>query len=187
MKIHHAVLMLSAVAALLAGCDNRQSKNEAATPSTSVGKEIDDSVITAKVKSALMADSTIKSFDFKVETHKGEVLLSGFVDSPAQVYTATEIARAVEGVTSVKNNVTLKEGSATVGDKIDDSIITTKVKSALLANPNIKSSDISVVTHKGEVQLSGFANDQAQIDRAIATARSVEGVSNVVNKVAIKK
>lgn len=201
MKIHHAVLIVSATFSILAGCDNRQSadnrqaggstlsqaEKDSLTSKTTVGTDVDDSLITAKVKSALMANANVKSFDFKVETHKGEVQLSGFVDSPAQVYTATEIASAIEGVKSVKNNVTLKEGSATVGNKIDDSIVTTKVKSALLANSNIKSSDISVVTYKGEVQLSGFVDDETQIERAVATARTVEGVKNVVNKIIVKK
>jgi len=70
---------------------------------------------------------------------------------------------------------------------VDDGIITAKVKSALLADPNVKSFDIAVVTRKGDVQLSGFVDNQAQIDLAIELARKVEGVANVGNEMSIKK
>ena len=74
-----------------------------------------------------------------------------------------------------------------MGNTVDDGIITAKVKSALLADPNVKSFDIAVVTRKGEVQLSGFVDSQAQIDQAIDLARKVEGVASVGNEMSIKK
>jgi hyperosmotically inducible periplasmic protein len=74
-----------------------------------------------------------------------------------------------------------------VGEKIDDGVITTKVKAALLADSGVKSSDISVVTRDGMVQLSGFVDNQTQIDRATEVARGVEGVKNVVNEMSVKK
>ena len=154
---------------------------------TTVGTEIDDTVVTASVKSALLADPDIKSFDFKVETRKGEVMLSGFVDNQVQLDRANAIAKAVPGVTSIQNKVTLKTGSTTVGNKVDDSIITAKVKAALIGDEVIKSTDIAVVTRKGEVQLSGFVNSQTQIDRAVLIAKAIEGVTSVNNEMAIKK
>ena len=77
--------------------------------------------------------------------------------------------------------------STTVGSQIDDSVVTTRVKSALLGDPNIKSFDIAVVTRKGVVQLSGFVNNQDQIDRAVAIAHDVPGVHSVTNKMSIKQ
>jgi hyperosmotically inducible protein len=61
------------------------------------------------------------------------------------------------------------------------------VKSALLTEPSVKSADIGVVTRRGEVQLSGFVDNQAQIDRAIHTTRAVEGVRGVVSEMSVKK
>lgn len=155
--------------------------------STTVGTAIDDTVVTASVKSALLADADIKSIDFKVETRKGEVMLSGFVDNQAQIDRATTLAKAVDGVKSVQNKVTLKDGSTTVGNKVDDTITTAKVKAALVADEAIKSMDIAVVTRKGEVQLSGFVNSKSQIDRAVMVASKVDGVSSVNNEMSIKK
>ena len=189
-------LTLSAgVAILVAGCNRQEAVPTTAStptdtslpPSTTVGTEIDDTVVTTKVKSALLSDQDIKGFDIKVETRKGIVLLSGFVDNQARADRAMAVVRAVEGVKGVENNMTIKEGKLSVGNKVDDSIITTKVKSALLSDPDVKSIDIAVVTRKGEVQLSGFVDNQAQIDRAIEVTRTVEGVQGVVNQMSIKK
>ena len=178
--------LAAALSLLAAGC-SRQDETPAAAAKTTVGTEIDDTVVTTKVKSALLADADIKSFDLKVETRKGAVQLSGFVDNQAQIDRAIAATRAVEGVKSVENGITLKDGKATVGNTVDDGIITAKVKSALLADPNVKSFDIAVVTRKGDVQLSGFVDNQAQIDQAIELARKVEGVANVGNEMSIKK
>jgi osmotically-inducible protein OsmY len=74
----------------------------------STGEYVDDSVITTKVKSGLAADDFLKSFQISVETYKGSVQLSGFVDSQKAVDTAGQIARNVKGVTSVQNNLIVK-------------------------------------------------------------------------------
>ena len=153
----------------------------------SVGTEIDDGVVTAKVKSAMLADPEIKSFEIKVETRKGQVQLSGFVDTQARIDSAMALARKVEGVKGVDNSMSLKDGKATVGNTVDDCIVTTKVKSAFLGDASVKSFDIAVVTRKGEVQLSGFVDNQTQIDRAMVLARGVEGVQSVNNEMSIKK
>jgi len=198
-------LMLSGAAlVLVSGCGNREADTRASVPAdapvvapvvatvaapvtTSVGTDIDDGVVTAKVKSALLADPDVKSFDLKVETRKGEVMLSGFVGNQAQVERAILVARGVEGVKAVANKMDLKQGHASVGNSVDDGIVTAKVKSALLAEPGIKSLDIAVVTRKGEAQLSGYVDTQAQIDHAIDVARAVEGVKSVASEMSVKK
>ncbi|WP_136414480.1 BON domain-containing protein [Herbaspirillum sp. ST 5-3] len=87
------------------------------------------------------------------------------------------------------NTATPSSGSSgsSVGAAIDDSIITTKIKSALLADEQVKGTDISVETKKGEVMLSGFVRDKAQIDKAVKIASSVEGVKKVDNKMTVKQ
>jgi osmotically-inducible protein OsmY len=72
------------------------------------GEYIDDSVITTKVKAAVLNEPTLKSSEINVETFKGVVQLSGFVNSEADIAKAAEVARAVKGVTSVKNDMRLK-------------------------------------------------------------------------------
>jgi osmotically-inducible protein OsmY len=75
----------------------------------STGEYVDDSVITTKVKSLLANDDFFKSFQISVETYKGIVQLSGFVDSQQAVNKAAEIVRSVQGVKSVKNNLIVKK------------------------------------------------------------------------------
>lgn len=77
--------------------------------------------------------------------------------------------------------------STTMGEKVDDTVVTTKVKAALLADEGVKGTDISVTTVAGEVQLSGAVESQAQIDRAVEVAKGVEGVLRVQNGVTLKQ
>ena len=181
-----ALAVVASAAVLMTGCNRQEPLSVAASPTT-MGMELDDTVVTTRVKSVLLEDQDIKGFDIKVETHKGMVLLSGFVDNATQVDRAMSAARAVEGVKGVENGMTLKTGTTTVGNQLDDGIVTAKVRQALLAEPSIKSVQIGVVTVKGESQLSGFIDTQAQIDRAISVARGVEGVREVVNQMSVKK
>ncbi|NPU83825.1 MAG: BON domain-containing protein [Syntrophaceae bacterium] len=76
--------------------------------SESVGNYVDDTVITTKVKSLLASDDFLKSFEIGVESRKGIVQLSGFVDSANAVDKAGHIARSVEGVKSVRNDLIVK-------------------------------------------------------------------------------
>lgn len=187
---------------MVAGCDQKQApapvtdpgvtapsappRTESAAPSTSVGTAIDDTAITAKVKSAFVADPEVKSLDVTVETRKGEVQLSGFVDNQAQVDRAVDIARRTQGVTDVQNKLALKT-PGTVGSAVDDTLITAKVKTALVRDDTVKALDISVRTNKGEVQLSGYVENETQLSRATEVARTVEGVKTVDNKMSLKR
>lgn len=72
------------------------------------------------------------------------------------------------------------------GEYVDDTVITTKVKAAVLNEPSLKSAEINVETFKGVVQLSGFVSSQANVNNAIEVARSVPGVKSVKNDMRLK-
>jgi hyperosmotically inducible protein len=167
----------------LAGCNQRTNDPTA----ESAGAHLDDAVITTKVKTAIATDSQAKGVDTSVETRKGAVLLSGFVDNQAQADREVQLAKAVEGVTSVDSKLMVKDGKSTAGNVLDDSVVTVKVKSALLADSSTKGSEIAVTTDKGVVQLSGYVDSADEQARATAVARGVDGVQNVVNDTSIKK
>ena len=76
--------------------------------SRSTGEAIDDSTVTAKVKSEMLADPDVKGMQVKVDTFRGQVQLTGFVDTAAQKARAEEIARNVNGVQWVKNDIVVK-------------------------------------------------------------------------------
>ena len=85
----------------LAACASGQSQ-------TGTGEYIDDSVITTKVKAAIFNEPTLKSAEINVETFKGVVQLSGFINSNADISKAIQVTRGVNGVESVKNDMRLK-------------------------------------------------------------------------------
>ena len=89
------------LALALAGCAGT-SKQE------STGELIDDSVITTKVKAALVKDPVVSALAVSVETRKGIVVLSGFVDNESQARRAAEVAAGVQGVVSVKSGLVVK-------------------------------------------------------------------------------
>ena len=86
--------------AILVGCAGTATKE-------GTGEYDDDSVITTKIKAAIFNEPTLKSAEINVETFKGTVQLSGFVNSRADINKAVEVARGV-GVTAVKNDMRLK-------------------------------------------------------------------------------
>ena len=94
-------LLAIAFMALAVGC-----ASTAKTEGT--GEYIDDTVVTAKVKAAIFNEPTLKSAEINVETFKGVVQLSGFVNSREDVNKAVTVARQVPGVTSVKNDMRVK-------------------------------------------------------------------------------
>jgi osmotically-inducible protein OsmY len=94
------MICIALVTAFL-GCASTQT-NE------SSGQNVDDSAITSRVKAAIFDDPSLKVLKINVETFKGEVQLSGFVDSAQNVRRAGEIARGVQGVKSVKNDLIVK-------------------------------------------------------------------------------
>ncbi len=95
------LLVSIALITAFVGCAGTQTRE-------SSGQYVDDSVITAKVKAAIFNEGSLKSLQINVETYKGEVQLSGFVDSAQSVAKAGEIAGSVQGVKSVKNNLIVK-------------------------------------------------------------------------------
>ena len=104
MKRILTTLLMSFVLAFGVGCASGGKKE-------STGEYVDDAVITSKVKTKLIEDQALKAFQIDVETFRGDVLLSGFVDSQEQVTRALDVAKTVEGVKNVKNSLIVKKES----------------------------------------------------------------------------
>ncbi|MEK6201005.1 MAG: BON domain-containing protein [Desulfobulbaceae bacterium] len=99
-KIFSAFLLITLLAFFVA-CASTSKKE-------GTGEYIDDTVITTKVKAVIFNEPTLKSSEINVETFKGVVQLSGFVNSQTDISKAVDLARSVKGVKSVKNNMHLK-------------------------------------------------------------------------------
>jgi hyperosmotically inducible periplasmic protein len=189
-------IALSLGVALPASAGSAAGSNE---QERSVGTVIDDATITASVKTALLDDERTEGFDINVDTKNGKVTLKGGADSAADRAAATSVALKVKGVVSVNNQIAVaRDGSEArqdankatasgevrevldeAGDKIDDSWITAKVKSQLLADDDVKGLDINVDTKANIVHLTGVVPTTVARNEAIAIARATKGVRDV--------
>lgn len=153
----------------------------------SAGEVVDDSVLTGKVKAALIDDPVAKARDVNVETYRGVVQLGGFVETAEQKARAGEVARGVSGVKEVRNDLRVSSDQATVGQVVDDSALTAAVKGKLVADQTMQSYKVNVETQNGVVQLTGFVDSSEAKNRAAEVARSVDGVKDVRNDLEIRQ
>jgi hypothetical protein len=100
-KVFGVAFLISLLFATLLGCGSTATRS-------STGEYIDDSVITTKVKASILEDQALKVAEINVETYKGVVQLSGFVNSQSDINKAVILARQVKGVKSVKNDMRVK-------------------------------------------------------------------------------
>jgi hyperosmotically inducible protein len=171
--------IVMATLAALAACAGTRTQQ-------STGENIDDTVITAKVKAALIDDPVTKARQIQVDTFRGTVQLNGFVDSADEKTAASRVTHSVNGVQNVRNNLVVGHADRSAGEVVDDSIVTAKVKAALVAEPATKARDITVITHEGIVQLSGFVDSATEKATAAEVAQGVSGVKEVRNDLQIK-
>ncbi len=87
---------------------------------------------------------------------------------------------------SVQNDIAINSQESTAGEYIDDSVLTAKVKTALIGSPDTKAHQINVETKEGIVQLSGFVDNAAAKSAATNVAKSVTGVKDVKNELTVK-
>jgi osmotically-inducible protein OsmY len=96
-----SILLLASSLIVISGCASTQKQE-------GMGEYVDDSVLTSKVKAAILKEPSLSSAEINVESFKGVVQLSGFVNSRADISKAVEVARSVSGARSVKNDMRLK-------------------------------------------------------------------------------
>jgi osmotically-inducible protein OsmY len=104
----YSALFLALAFISLSGCATDNDRSERSGTGETAGTYLDDSVVTTKVKTALFNEPGLDSGEITVETYKGVVQLSGFVESQNDINNAVEVVRKVEGVKSVKNDMRLK-------------------------------------------------------------------------------
>ncbi len=157
-----------------------------------------DAWLIAKVKSTLLFHRSVSATETEVFAKEGIVTLRGETTSAAKKNLATEYAKDVEGVKSVKNEMTvltptIKPGKKTIGEKvdaisesIDDASITALVKTTLLFHRSTSALNTTVVTKKGVVELRGKTRTVAEKSQATKLVSDVHGVKKVVNKMIAK-
>ena len=155
-----------------------------ATDERQAGRMMDDSTITTRINSAMIKDDLVKAHQVDVDTVDGHVTLTGVVGTHQESQRAAQIARHEAGVKSVRNN--LQIGEKTWGESFNDKWLVSKIKSKLVAEPEIRSLNIDVDVHKGIVTLTGIVGNRYQKKRAMEIARDTEGTQRVVDNLRVK-
>jgi hyperosmotically inducible protein len=147
---------------------------------------VDDSTIAATIKAGLLDNRNTSAARINVDSYQGVVQLSGFARSEAEMAAATRVAEGVPGVKKVVNSLALAPGTS-LGTKLDDSMITGKVKAALMDAADVKSLQINVETRDGVTQLAGFVASEAMKEKAGRVAAGIDGVKRVDNALMVKQ
>lgn len=142
-----------------------------------------DSGITSVIEASLQADDKVKAQQVEVETREGVVYLTGVVDTEAIRREVARVTWRTEGIEGVVNDLTV--GERTVGSWVDDVMISSKVKSKLIADSEIRARDIDVSSSQGVVTLIGRVSSQAIKSEAERIAAAVKGVSSVNNELLV--
>lgn len=155
-----------------------------ATDKRTVGVQVDDSTITARVKTALIDDPSVYANMIDVDTLEGIVVLRGTVKTEQESEKAANIARGIANVGEVKNRLNI--GSKAFGESMNDGITASKIKSKLLVEPGIKFLNIDVDVNKGIVSLSGIVGSMVEMEKICNIARSTRGTVKVVNNIIVR-
>lgn len=160
--------------------------------SSTVTEAVSDAWITTKVKADLATTKGVSSTDISVTTVDGLVTLTGVLPTRAEVDRAVALTRAIKGVHDVDaaglkvgNPAELGKAEATpdssrsVGEVVDDTWITTKLKADLATTEGVPSTAISVTTLDGVVSLTGTLPSDLAVKKAVAVARAIKGVRQV--------
>jgi hyperosmotically inducible periplasmic protein len=142
-----------------------------------------DSGVTSVIKESLEGNEKVKARQVEVQTREGVVFLTGVVDTEEARREAGRVAWRTEGVDGVVNDLTV--GERTAGSWVDDVMISSKVKSKLIANSEVKAGDIDVSSSQGVVTLIGRVSSATIKDTAERVARGTSGVKDVHNELTV--
>jgi hyperosmotically inducible protein len=150
---------------------------------------MNDSWLTAKTKIALFADPRIKGGQIDVESTAGQVMIRGKVDSIVAKHAAEDIAKGINGVKSVKNDLEVVTPSTRQDVQAEDTAITASIKERITKDKDarLEKAGIGIQTNAGVVSLTGEVPDIITSAHASWTARQVPGVKSVKNDLTLKE
>jgi osmotically-inducible protein OsmY len=150
----------------------------------SVGSSVNDTKIEAQIKARLYKVSPQVFSDVSVSVEGGNVLLTGSVENEKRISVCEREAWSVPGVNAVDNNI-VAEGMVTFSDLCSDGVITTKARSSLLCNSQVKSVNYKLKTMKGIVYVTGVARTAKELNTVLNVIQKVLGVKRVVSYVSV--
>jgi hyperosmotically inducible periplasmic protein len=180
-----AVAIVAAPAYVMSQTATGTMEQKAKGAAQEVGTGISDSWLTAKTKIALFGDERVKGTQVSVDTKKGVVHLRGKVDSDEAKQAAVEVAKAIEGTKSVKNDLQVVSPAARKAVDANDKDITKAVESRMSKAAPLKKVDVR--TDGGVVTLTGEVSSITAAAKASELARYVPGVKWVKNELTVRQ
>jgi len=187
----YTALLLTTLLFSLNGCfttavvGGTAATGSAAFDERSLGQHADDVALASRIDARLIAEKDMPSRWVSVEVIDGVVTLTGYLPSRSHIDRAVYICRSFDGVRAVRSE--LKIGEPETSSLFSDTWITTRVKARLFDDPVVSGFGIHVETVDGKVYLQGIVSRQSHRDRARRLARSVEGVTAVIDLMRIKQ
>ncbi|MGH9797117.1 MAG: BON domain-containing protein [Candidatus Polarisedimenticolia bacterium] len=188
-RLHEVLSILAVVATISSGCSGAATEP---VRDRTAGDVMSDAVITARLETTYLFNRHLSALDIDVETRDGIVTLNGAVPGDIQRDLAAAIARNVDGVVQVRDELRISDEAAAAGgpdrafgDAVRDATVTASIKMALAFERGVRASDIDVDTVHGSVTLSGRVGSQAERQLAERIARDNQGVRDVLNRLEV--
>jgi hyperosmotically inducible protein len=181
-KLIFLILTLLALGLFTNGC----TVYDVAVEERNVGDYANDEKIAFLIEKDFLADDLVKYMDFDASSYEGLVYIVGEYESRAQVDRAIEIAKSVPGVRSVTTYLLPKKADDSCGTT-DNLNLYAKVKSLLVNDKDIWSTNVEIKTVQCHVVLLGIVGSATERDKIIAHAKSVDGVRSVKSFLRIKR
>ncbi len=150
----------------------------------SIGTMFDDSMIASTIKTRMIADDFVKARHIDVDVLNGVVYLIGVVESASQRRMAADIARGVEGVRHIHNQLSV--GSTSAGQIFDDAVLTSRIKTELIRTSDISSTNVDVDTVNGVVTLTGIVSSVAEKNKILYTVQKISGSHPIQDNISVR-
>lgn len=184
------ILVLCATGLLSSGCAGlfvgaAATGGIAVAEERTVGTQVDDATIKIAVSESLFSYNERLFQDLSIDVTEGRVLLTGKVEDPQDRVEAVRLAWQAEGVKEVINEIQVTDKGG-IGSYLTDVRISNELRADLLFDGQVQAINYNVDTVGQVVYLTGIAQDQAELQRVIDTARTISGVKQVVSHVRVK-
>ena len=145
----------------------------------SIGTQIDDNIMQKNLSSRLLLKDKKYVLSVNTKVLDGRIFITGKVDDPEEKLQITKMAWETNGVRSVKNNIIIKE-EFNFKQSAKDLLITSQLRTAMIVNKKIKSTNYNIDTYKKKIYIYGIAQDKDEMKQVIQEAKSILDVDKVV-------
>ena len=145
----------------------------------SIGTQIDDNIMQKNLSSRLLLKDKKYVLSVNTKVLDGRIFITGKVDDPEEKLQITKMAWETNGVRSVKNNIIIKE-EFNFKQSAKDLLITSQLRTAMIVNKKIKSTNYNIDTYKKKIYIYGIAQDKDEMKQGIQEAKSILDVDKVV-------